>query len=284
IAVLAAVILLRDSPVDGVSVPFLDVGQGDCIWIESAKGEHFLVDGGSTSESKVGTYTIIPYLKYKGVAKLDAVFLTHLDSDHISGVMEMLEGNGDDMEIEISRVCISESVIEDAAYEKLAALCDEREIPIYRLRAGDRIDARGLRFEVLHPQGDYETDSRNAYSLVMKLETRDGVTALLTGDVEADGERAASEKLRGITDFAGIDIYKASHHGSRYSNTEELISLIKPELAIISCGEGNSYGHPHAETIEKLEDIGSDIRITKDTGAIMIKIKNGKYEVENYIK
>ncbi|MDE7417705.1 MAG: DNA internalization-related competence protein ComEC/Rec2 [Lachnospiraceae bacterium] len=282
--VLAAVILLSDSPVDGVSVTFLDVGQGDCIWIESAKGEHFLVDGGSTSESKVGTYTIIPYLKYKGVAKLDAVFLTHLDSDHISGVMEMLEGNSDDMEIEISRVCISESVIEDAAYEKLAALCDEREIPIYRLKAGDGIEARGLRFEVLHPQGDYETDSRNAYSLVMKLETRDGVTALLTGDVEADGERAASEKLRGIADFAGIDIYKASHHGSRYSNTEELISLIKPELAIISCGEGNSYGHPHTETIEKLEDIGSDIRITKDTGAIMIKIKNGKYEVENFIK
>lgn len=284
---LAAVTLLCDSPVGGVSMTFLDVGQGDCIWIESAGGEHFLVDGGSTSESGIGTYTIIPYLKYKGVSRLDAVFLTHLDSDHISGVMEMLEGGSGTavsgkMEIGISRICISEAVIEDAAYEKLTALCAEREIPVYRLKAGDRIEARGLCFEVLHPQGAYETDTRNAYSLVMKLETGDGVTALLTGDVEADGEQAAAGRLRGASDFAGIDIYKAAHHGSRYSNTEELISLIRPKLAIISCGEDNSYGHPHEETIEKLEDIGSDIRITKDTGAIMIQIRNGTYTIENY--
>lgn len=290
--VLAAVIFVSDSPADGVSVTFLDVGQGDCIWIESAKGEHFLVDGGSASEGKIGTYTIVPYLKYNGAAKLDAVFLTHLDSDHISGVMELLEGGSDaksagtedKMEIGIRRICISEAVIEDAAYEKLAALCDARQIPIYRLKAGDRIEARGLMFEVLHPQEDYGTDSRNVYSLVMKLETEDGVTALLTGDVEADGERAAAERLRGTSDFAGIDIYKAAHHGSRYSNTEELISLARPGLAVISCGKDNSYGHPHEETMEKLKDIGSDIRITKDTGAIMIRIKNGKYKVENYIR
>lgn len=295
VTVLVAVILISDSPVDGVSMTFLDVGQGDCIWIESAKGEHFLVDGGSTSKSQVGAYTIVPYLKYMGVSRLDAVFLTHLDSDHTSGVMEILEGSGgrdmktgsaveDSMEIGISRICVSEAVIEDEAYERLTSLCEMRGIPVCRLKAGDRIEARGLRFEVLHPQGDYETDSRNAYSLVMRLRTDDNVTALLTGDVEADGEQAAAKRLCDLSDLAGIDIYKATHHGSRYSNTQELISLTRPKLAVISCGEGNSYGHPHAETIEKLEDIGSDIRITKDTGAIFIQIKNGKYRVEDYIK
>jgi len=283
VIVLTAVVFISNSPVDGVSMTFLDVGQGDCIWIESAKGEHFLVDGGSSSESKVGTYTIVPYLKYMGVSKLDAVFLTHLDSDHISGVVELLESSGD-LEIGISRLCISEAVIEDEAYEKLVTLCRERKVPIYRLKAGDRIKACDLMFEVLHPQEDYETDSRNAYSLVMKIEAGENVTALLTGDVEADGEQAAARQLQKRSDFAGIDIYKASHHGSRYSNTEELISLIQPETAIISCGEDNRYGHPHAETIEKLAEIGSDIRITKDTGAIMIKIKNGNYRIENYIK
>lgn len=283
ITVLAAVVLLSDSPIDGVSVTFLDVGQGDCVWIESAKGEHFLVDGGSTSESKVGTYTIVPYLKYMGVGKLDAVFLTHLDSDHISGVTEMIDGSGA-AETTIGRLCISDSVIEDDAYEKLVSLCESRKIPIYRLKAGDSVAAYGLKFEVLHPQKDYVTDFRNAYSLVMKLETDDNITVLLTGDVEADGERAAAEVLRETQEFAGIDIYKAAHHGSKYSNTEELITLVQPKLSVISCGEGNSYGHPHAETIEKLERTGSDIRVTKDTGAIMIKIKNGKYKVENYIK
>ena len=118
----------------------------------------------------------------------------------------------------------------------------------------------------------------------MKLETSDHVTALLTGDVESDGERAAAGRLCGTTDFAGVDIYKAAHHGSRYSNTEELISLAEPKLAVISCGRDNRYGHPHAETLEIFRQMGSDIRMTQDTGAIMIKIKNGKYEVENYIR
>ena len=289
--VLAAVALLSDSPVDGVAMTFLDVGQGDCIWIRSAGGEHFLVDGGSSSESKVGAYTIIPYLKYMGVSRLDAVFLTHLDKDHISGVMEILVGGSGDtgniaedkMEVGISRICISESVIEDDAYDELIILCEDRKIPVYRLKAGDRIEACGLEFEVLHPQGDYEADSRNAYSLVMKMETQDHVTALLTGDVEADGERMTAQNLCTISGFAGIDIYKAAHHGSRYSNLKELISLTNPQLAVISCAEDNSYGHPHAETMEKFEEIGSDIRMTKDTGAIFIRIKDGKYKVENYI-
>ncbi len=226
-----------------------------------------------------------------GVSRLDAVFLTHLDKDHISGVMEILVGGSGDtgniaedkMEVGISRICISESVIEDDAYDELIILCEARKIPVYRLKAGDRIEACGLEFEVLHPQGDYEADSRNAYSLVMKMETQDHVTALLTGDVEADGERMTAQNLCTISGFAGIDIYKAAHHGSRYSNLKELISLTNPQLAVISCAEDNSYGHPHAETIEKFEEIGSDIRMTKDTGAIFIRIKDGKYKVENYI-
>lgn len=279
VIVLAAVIFVSDSPIDGVSITFLDVGQGDCIWVESAGGEHFLVDGGSTSESNVGDYIILPYLKYKGVSKLDAVFLTHLDSDHISGVMELMEANK--MEIKINRICISNAIIEDEAYEKLVALCNVRKIPIYRLKAGDRIETDSLKFEVLHPSADYKTDSRNAYSLVMKLESS-GVSTLLTGDVEADGEHASIEWLYQDTRFAGIDIYKAAHHGSKYSNTEELITYIRPKTTIISCGENNRYGHPHEEAVERVKQIGSDIIITKNTGAITINIKNGKYKIDTY--
>ncbi|MCI8315074.1 MAG: DNA internalization-related competence protein ComEC/Rec2 [Lachnospiraceae bacterium] len=279
--VLAAVILVSDSSVDGTSLTFLDVGQGDCICVESVSGEHFLIDGGSTSESKVGAYTILPYLKYNGISKLDAVFLTHLDSDHISGVMELLEESR--MEVKISRICVSNAVIEDEAYHKLAVLCNARKIPIYRLKAGDQISVRDLQFEVLHPCADYKTNSRNAYSLVMKLESG-GVTALLTGDVESDGEYASAERLYQEIEFSGIDIYKAAHHGSKYSNTEELLTCIQPRTVIISCGEDNRYGHPHAEVVERMKQIGSDIIITKNTGAIMIKIKNGNYKIETYRK
>lgn len=280
-AVLAAVTLISENPADGVSVTFLDVGQGDCIWIESAGGEQFLVDGGSSSKSKTGQYTIVPFLKYNGVATLDAVFLTHLDSDHISGIMEMLKDSSQTMDIRIKRLCISDAVIEDEPYEELLMLCERRQIPIYRLKAGDSMEAGGLRFEVLHPSAGYETASRNASSLVMKLEA-EGVTALLTGDVEADGEQAAGQLLQ-QSGFAGIDIYKAAHHGSKYSNTQALLAQLQPETAIISCGENNRYGHPHAETVARLEQTGSGIWMTKDTGAITIHIRKGCYTIETFI-
>lgn len=288
---LAAVVLISDSSPDGASMTFLDVGQGDCIWVESAAGEHFLIDGGSTSERSVGQYTIVPYLKYMGVSRLDVVFLTHLDSDHISGVLEMLDDStGVGGGISIGGICIPCATVQDEAYGKLAALCEAGNIPLYQMKAGDRVTAHGLCFEVLHPQAGYEASSRNAGSLVMKLEiaghTGSGeteyVTALLTGDVEADGELEAAKILAGRADFTGIDIYKASHHGSRTANTAELIAAAVPRLGIISCGEDNSYGHPHVETIERFRQAGTDIMITKDTGAIIIQIKNGNYTVTSY--
>ena len=284
VIIVVAVLLVSNAPVDGAAVTFLDVGQGDCIWVESAKGEHFLVDGGSTSQEKVGTYTIVPYLKCMGVSRLDAVFLTHLDRDHISGVMEMLE---EETGIVIGRVCISNAVPEDEAYERLVELCQAREVPIYRLKAGDSISAYNMEFEVLHPSDGYQAASRNACSLVMKLSIKDSkdgdsFAALLTGDVEADGEYAVADELAKSMEDAGIDLYKAAHHGSRSSNTEELINEAKPHFAIISCGEDNSYGHPHAEALKNFQNVGSRILMTKDTGAIMIKIKDGEYTIDTW--
>lgn len=296
--VLSAVALISSRPTGGASITFVDVGQGDCIWIESAKGEHFLVDGGSTSQSKVGAYTIIPYLKYMGVSKIDAVFLTHLDSDHISGILEMLDGN---FGIVIGKICISNAVIEDEAYKKLESLCAKEDVLLYRLQTGDCIEAYGLNFEVLHPSGTYQAESRNAYSLVMKLTISDkvdninmvsqandlenrNVTVLLTGDVEADGEQAAARQLANQPEFSSIDIYKAAHHGSKYSNTETLITTAKPKFAIVSCGENNRYGHPHTEALENFYHVGSQVLITKDTGAIMLHIKDGECTIVPYIK
>ena len=285
--VLTAVAMVSSCQIDGTTLAFIDVGQGDCVWIESEKGEHFLIDGGSTSKSKIGEYTIVPYLKYMGISKVDAVFLTHLDSDHISGILEMLDSSiGVGEGIAIGRICISDAVIEDEVYEKLVSMCRRKEVPLYRLKTGDRIKAYGLEFEVLHPVDKYEALSRNAYSLVLKMTVRDkqnqSVTALFTGDVEADGEQAAARVLAAASHFEEIDIYKAAHHGSKYSNTAELIAMANPRLAVISCGEDNRYGHPHTEAIENFKNVGSEILITKDTGAITIKIKSGNCKVDKW--
>ena len=274
--ILAAVILVTSRNYEGLEITFVDVGQGDCIWIQTPEGKHYLIDAGSTSESSVGQYTLLPYLKYMGTDRLDAVFLTHLDSDHTSAITELLE-NGEEAYkrngIEIGCIVIAEAVIRDEAYEKLIELCNMCNIQIAYAKTGDVISEDKLKLSILHPEDDYVTESRNAYSLVVKLDyfrENGHFGALFTGDVEADGEQIIAEYLKD-KDWS-CDLFKASHHGSKNSNTEELLEVIQPQLTVISCAEDNGYGHPHKETLERLKAVGSDVLITKDSGAIMIKV------------
>ena len=263
--ILVAVLLLTQKNFQDLSITMLDVGQGDCIWLETQTGHHYMIDGGSTSEDKLCEYTLVPFLKQTGTAYLDAVFLTHLDRDHISGILELLEGESG---IQIRRIVIAKAAIKDDAYEELAAVCKEQHIPLVYAKSGDIMTDGELTLEILHPSSDYVTDSRNAYSLVMKLEYGP-FHALFTGDVEADGEMFVAEAL---PENWNCHLYKVAHHGSRNSNTAELLEQIKPQLALISCAEDNSYGHPHEETMERLDNVGSKIMITKDVGAIMIQV------------
>lgn len=289
VIVLAAGLLSHREYYD-TCVTFLDVGQGDGIWVESASGRHYLIDCGSTSKSALGEYTLLPFLKYMGNSRLDAVFLTHLDEDHISGVRELLEEyeNGSGASgVQIDRIILSAAVIEDEAYYELKALCGQKGIPVLYAAAGDVIGDEELYFEVLHPDGAYTTDSRNAYSLVMRMTVKCKNTdfhALLTGDVEADGEAEVAAYLRENYADAHIELYKAAHHGSKYSNTLDLLELISPTLSVISCGENNSYNHPHAEAVANMEQAGSQIAVTKDCGAIIVHIDNDGWSAERYLK
>lgn len=287
LVIVLSVVFLSHRNICDNSVIFLDVGQGDGIWIESISGKHYLIDGGSTSKSGLGQYTLLPFLKYTGTSKLDAVFLTHLDEDHISGVRELLEGYEDGSGasgIVINRLIVAEAVIKDEVYDALKELCEEKSIPLLYASAGDRIGDETLYFEVLHPDSDFIPESRNAYSLVLKLTCNDEERqfhAILTGDVEADGEEEIVAYLKKHYDTnIHIDLYKAAHHGSKYSNTWELMNIVRPILTVISCGEKNRYGHPHAEAVENFEKAGSKIAVTKDTGAITVCIRNGKWYVK----
>lgn len=284
--ILLAVSFLSVRGIYDTRVIFLDVGQGDAIWVESMSGKHYLIDAGSTSKSQIGQYTLLPFLKYMGNTGIDAVFLTHLDEDHISGVRELLEEydrHGKASGVRIDRIIIAQAVIKDASYQKLKELCEEKGIALLYAKAGDVIGDKTLSFEVLHPDEEYVPKSRNAYSLVLKLTVDDKgkpFHAILTGDVEADGEARVVEYLREHGEAGQIDLYKAAHHGSKYSNTWELLELLRPTVAVISCGENNRYGHPHVEAVAQLERAGSKIAVTKDNGAVMIRIRNGRWRVE----
>ena len=253
----------------------LDVGQGDGIWIETDDGSHYLIDAGSTSQNGLGEYTLIPFLKYMGTDVIDAVFLTHLDEDHISGIRELME---DSQGIRIRQLVVAQAVVRDETYEQLMELCHNSQIPVKYVQTGDRIQTGTVQMEVLHPIASYDAGDKNAASLVMKLEYGD-FHALFTGDVGLDGEQRVREQL-------GKDwkchLYKAAHHGSKYSNSQQLLEQLKPQVAVISCGENNSYGHPHTEVLERLEKTGSKVLRTDQGGAVMIKISKDGVRIRSY--
>lgn len=290
--VISSVILLSNKTYHGLEITFVDVGQGDCIWIETPLGKHYLVDSGSTSRNNIGKYTLIPFLKYTGTDTIDAVFLTHLDTDHTSGIIELLSGidgmSYQNMGIKIKQIVVAKAVIRDDAYKEIYELCKKNNISLVYASEGDAIvedKTDRLKLEVLHPSPNYDTDSRNAYSIVLKLDYRNKYGtfgALLTGDVEADGEIAIAhildEQVRNYN--WKCHLYKAAHHGSKYSNTTELLEMVKPMFTVISCGENNSYGHPHAETLQRLEKVDSTVLNTSVCGAVSVKVyKNIKIDV-----
>lgn len=267
----SAVILLMWPMPKQCSITFLDVGQGDCIHIQSKSGNHYLIDGGSSSVSDVGKYRILPYLKYHGVRELEAVFITHPDEDHCNGIRELLflaPGEG----IDVKRLCLPDigSIARTEAYEELVAAAGKAEIPISYFSEGMTLQDDELYLKCLHPEKGYISKNENAYSLVflMKYESFE---ALFTGDVEGEGEEELIHVLQKEVQ-APIDVLKVAHHGSRYSTSEEFLSLTHPKVSVISCGENNSYRHPHRETLERLAAFNSQVLVTSDNGAVTLKL------------
>ncbi len=254
-------------------VTFLDVGQGDCIVVMAESGKNYMFDGGSSTEENVGEEIIGSFLKYYGIRKLDGVFISHPDEDHISGVLELMEREL--VEVETLYLPNVETECKGDFQEILAAVTDQ-EIVYYS--AGDYVITGDMKMTCLHPTKDFSAET-NAYSGCFLLEQgEEGFKILLTGDVEGIGEILLTERLRqqGISQ---IHVLKVAHHGSKYSTSKAFLEQIDPILAVISCGQQNSYGHPHEELLERLEEYTDVIYATKDTGAVTIIPGKGKAKV-----
>lgn len=263
--ILAGLLMLFLVPVrraaPGFTVCFLDVGQGDGIYMETEEGFHILADAGSSDRSSLGRYTLEPFLKSRGVSELDYVFLSHLDSDHTSGILELIE---EDRGILIGSVVLGRGVVMDEAYEHLQEICQRQKIPIKFIKEGDAISLGGLSLRSLHPPDLSDGNDRNENSLVLQA-VYGSFTMLLTGDI---GEM--EKKLIDQMKAEPYTVLKAAHHGSSFSSSWEFLEKARPKLAVISCGEGNRYGHPGRDVLERLEVIGAKIILTKDMGAITI--------------
>ena len=280
-------------------VTMLDVGQGDGICIADRKMV-CMVDGGSSSEKQLFEYTLEPFLKYNAYRKVDLWFLTHPDKDHISGLMEMLE-LPDCGGISIGTIVLPDAYGAEEDFKDLIILAKKHDIEIVYFSAGDKAGADvcgdETRFICLHPYEAYMTDDKNEYSQVLYL-THGEFSMLLTGDATKESEMSIMSSAKQISADErailcrevkdqiaqnGITVLKCAHHGSKYSNSIGWLKYLRPSVAFISCGENNRYGHPHEETLERLQEAGAPVYRTDESGAVMVsKDRKGMY-IETFL-
>lgn len=267
----------------GLQMTFLDVGQGDCIYIRSESGKHYLIDGGSSTAYQVGKYRITPFLKSQGAASLEAVFVTHPDEDHMNGVVELLE------QLETDGVRIKQLILPDVApdnrnegYLQLLELAAKQKVMVVVIHAGQQIKDGKMVMTCLHPEEKSTLQEPNAYSTVLYV-TYGDFSALLTGDVEGTGESQLTECLREYS-IEPLTMLKVAHHGSNSSSTEAFLAQIQPLYGVISCGAQNKYGHPHAEVLKRMKIQGTEWLRTDESGAITVMTDGEQLEIKTFIE
>ena len=255
-------------------VVFLDIGQGDGIYIHTSDGMDIFIDGGSTDVKNAGTYRILPFLKSHGVDGIDVWFVSHLDKDHVSGLKEAAESG-----YQIGQVVFAKGVVQDEAYADLLGLLDKQQILVHHLGVGEKLRGTYAGFTCLWPSDTLTTDDRNAASLVLLYEDR-GFRAFFSGDLSSEQEK----QLLAGQGISHVTLYKAAHHGSKYSNSKEILQCLKPDISVISCAEENDYGHPGREAVELMEQYSGCVYYTMHSGQIGICQGSKGVHVQEYLR
>jgi len=231
---------------------FLDVGQGDAILIQKGSTQ-VLIDGGEDSSVLYGLGEYMPF----GDMEIELVVLTHPHADHINGLLYVFE------RYEVGEVWFNYVDYKSDIYEYFLTL----EIPLKQAEEGTRYILDDWVMEVIFSSDIvYGKDNNlNNASIVLQLEA-DNYKYLLMGDAEVEVEKFLIEE----NILEDIDILKAGHHCSKTASSEEFLNIVKPEIAICSYGEGNKFGHPHKETIDRFKERGIKILSTKEEGNIWL--------------
>ena len=257
-----------------LKITFLDVGQGDCICIEAPNGTVIMVDSGSSSDRSLCEYRVKPYLEWAGIDKVDYLVLTHLDEDHISGALDLLESG-----FPVGTVLISAATTDEDEMDDICGISVDNGAEVVEITQKSKIICGKVEIECIYPASNSIPTSENEASVVLKL-TYGSFSCLLTGDLEGSGERSVEEYLRNQPD---ITVLKVAHHGSKYSTSASFLDVTRPTAAVISCGENNSYGHPHGELLDRLEAIDCDIYITARCGAVLVKTDGRRWRIEGFV-
>lgn len=234
-----------------MEVHFLDVGQGDATLIQCGD-ECMLIDAG---ENNQGT-RIQAYLQKMGVEKLEYLVLTHTDSDHIGGADVIIS------KFDVETVFLSDFKKNNSTYDDLMLALKHKKIAHVLPELGSNYTLGDASITFIAPNDSYDTPNDSSIALVVEHGEN---SFLFTGDCE---EKAENDILEAGYDV-DCDVFKLGHHGSSTSNSEEFLNAITPKYAVISCEEGNSYGHPHAEPLNRLRSMGVLLFRTDEQGTVI---------------
>jgi len=246
-----------------LEIYFLDVDQGDSSIIISPSGQVAMIDSGPNES------LILRYLQNLGISQIDLLIATHAHADHITGMDKIIAQYK-------PKAFIDPGIPHTTrAYEKMMTAIEKYNISYYE-GISRKINLGSLTFTILPPAEPLiEESTLNNNSTVVRLDFKD-FSCLFTGDIEKKREGQLLIKSR---DSLNVDILKIAHHGSSSSSSSLFIKSVKPKMAVICCGQGNQYGHPHQETLTLLQNLGINIYRTDLNGTILVETDGIDYQV-----
>lgn len=239
-----------------IELHMIDIGQGDSILIRTAEGNVLIDAGPGKSEDELKAY-----LTSLSITEFEYAVFTHMDEDHIGGADMIMT------DYTVSNVIMPDADADTKTYLKMMEAIDTSGATVIKTDSGDEYTLGSMTLTVLSPVEGKKYNNKNNYSVVMRLDFGE-TSIMLTGDAEEQVEEQLLEMYG--TEMLDCDILKVGHHGSDSSSTPEFLAAVTPEFALISCGEGNSYGHPHAITVTSLTNVGADIYRTDELGSIIL--------------
>lgn len=236
-----------------LSIHIIDVGQGDSILVQTPTNKNILIDGGDEDSENI----IISYLRQKRIKTIDIIIATHPDSDHIGSLDNVIK------KFNVNSIYMPEQSTDSEAYQNLINSCTDKNLSIQHLYKSDVLNIdNNINIYVLSPS--YIQEESNLNSIVFKLTFNDN-SFLFMGDAEEENEKEILHSFK----LNNINFIKIGHHGSNSSSSLEFIKKISPDIAAISCGYKNQYGHPHREVINNLKQNHVSIYRTDRIGDIV---------------
>ncbi len=311
-AISVAICILCIRRVSWMEIRNISVGQGDSTLIFGNHAPVILLDAGSSSEKNVGTYRVAPVILSNGIGRIDYLFLTHEDADHVNGVSDLLLLP--ESVLQIGCVVTTADCWQSDELQDIRCQLMEKNIPICLIGATDVMEAGDLRIECLSPSRENKVNAEsradmsslhagknvgrgtgiadlpphdaNRDSLVLKItHVPTGFCSLFMGDATVESEERIMQLAdEGCVTLPKVNYIKVGHHGSSGSGKAEFINKISPDIACISCGLNNRYGHPHKETLDRLSDVGARVYRTDECGQVTVKVDKGEIQINRFIK